>query len=172
MSHSLGHAIPSPDSKAVTVAPDGRTAYAIGENGMVPVDLRTGVTGAPISKVNNCQSISIGGSGQTLYVAGCGDSAAGFTSIVPVSVKSGAAGEPIPVPGTPAGVYVSPNGQTAYAVTQGDATLTSIDLVTRTVGTVITVPEGVNTLAITRTEPWLTQPDQRTKASARRPTAL
>lgn len=147
--HSVGPAISIPPSWAMTVAPGGVTAYGIGANGIVAVDLKNGTIGPPISKVSHCQSISSGGGSQTLYVAGCGESAAAFTSILPVNVKTGAAGVPIPVPGTPSGVFVSPNGQTAYVITQGGATLTSVDLATRTLGTVITVPEGVNDLAIT-----------------------
>jgi hypothetical protein len=146
--HSVSRAIPSPPVRAVTVAPDGRTAYEIGESGIVPVDLRTGTTGTPISKMSNCQSISIGGSGRTLYVAGCGDSAAGFKSILPVNVNTGAAGTPIAVPDTPAGVYVSPDGLTAYVQTNGGATLTPVDLATGALGNVITVTKGVSELAI------------------------
>ena len=146
--HSVSRAIPSPPGKAVTVAPDGRTLYEIGEAGIVPVDLRTGTTGRPISRVSNCQSISIGGHDRTLYVAGCGDSAAGFKTILPVSVKTGTAGAPIAVPGNPSGVSVSPDGLTAYVQTNLGATLTPVDLATGAIGSVITVPDGVSELAI------------------------
>ena len=146
--HSVSRAIPSPQNWAATVAPDGRTAYAIGKGGIVLVDLRTGTIGTPISKVRNCQSISIGGSGRTLYVAGCGFSAAGFKSILPVNVKTGTAGTPLAVPGTPAGVSVSPDGRTAYVLTNGGATLSPVNLATGALGNVIAVPDGVSELAI------------------------
>ena len=112
------------------------------------MDLRTGTTGTPISKVSNCQSISIGGSGRTLYVAGCGDSAAGFKNIVPVNVTTGVAGAPIAVPDGPLGVFVSPDGRTAYAQTNGGSTLTPVNLATGALGNVIAVPKGVSDLAI------------------------
>ena len=114
----------------------------------MPVDLRTGTIGKPISKVSNCQSIAIGGNGQTLYVAGCGGSVRKFKTILPVNVRTGTAGTPIAVPGSPIGVYVSPDGRIAYAVTNGDATLSPVDLATGTLGKVITVPDGVGDLAI------------------------
>ncbi len=145
--HSISRAIPVSRMVAVTVAPDGRVAYGIGENGIVPVNLRSGTTGAPISEVSNCQSISIGGSGRTLYVAGCGDTAAGFKSILPVNVHTGVAGSPIAVPDGPLGVFVSPDGRTAYAQTNGGSTLTPVNLATGALGSVITVPKGVSELA-------------------------
>jgi hypothetical protein len=146
--HSVSRAIPIPRIEAVTVAPGGRTAYGIGESGIVPIDLGTGKMGAPISQVHNCQSISIGGSGQTLYVAGCGDSGANFKTILPVNVKTGAAGAPIAVPGSPAEVFVSPDGRTAYVLTNGGATLSPVDLPSGALGSVITIPDGVSELAI------------------------
>jgi DNA-binding beta-propeller fold protein YncE len=148
--HSIGQPIdlgmPAP-FEHLTVTPGGRSAYLISRNGIVRLNLGTGTVGPPISTVRNCQSISIGGRGQNLYVAGCGDSAAGFKSILTVNVKTGAAGAPIAVPGTPSGVFVSPDGRTAYAQTDGGATLTPVDLATRALGNVITVPEGVSELA-------------------------
>lgn len=151
--HSVGRTIPypSPPIKAVTVAPGARTAYGIGySDGIVPIDLRTGTIGKPISKVSNCQSISTGGTGKTLYVTGCGDNGADFTSITPVDVKSGAAGTPITVPGGPEAVYVSPDGRTAYVGTNGGSTLSIVDLTTGALGNVITVPDGVGDLAFNR----------------------
>jgi DNA-binding beta-propeller fold protein YncE len=145
--HSVSRAIPIPRIEAVAVTPGGRTAYGIGDGGIVPVDLRTGTIGTPISKVANCQSISIGGSGQTLYVAGCGDSGANFKTILPVNVKTGATGAPIAVPGGPAGVFVSPDGRTAYVLTNGGATLSPVDLPSGALGNVITIPDGVSELA-------------------------
>ncbi len=146
--HSVGRAMSPPQVEAVAVAPNGQSAYGIGYGGILPVNLRTGTFGAALSKVSGCQSISMGGSGQTLYVAGCGDSGADFKTIVPVNVKNGEPGTPIAVPGGPSGVFVSPNGRAAYVVTNGGATLTTVNLVTRTLGKVITVPDGVGELAI------------------------
>jgi len=71
----------------------------------VPIDLRTGTIGKPISKVANCQSISTGDNRQTLSVASCGDNGNAFNTVLPVSVKTGAAGAPITVPGFPARVF-------------------------------------------------------------------
>ena len=149
VNHSISRAIPVSRMVAVTVAQDGRVAYGIGENGIVPVNLRTGTTGAPISKVSNCQSLSIGGGRRTLYVAGCGDTAAGFKSILPVNVQTGVAGSPIAVPDGPVGVFVSPDGRTAYAATNGGSALTPVDLSNGALGNVITVPKGVGELAFT-----------------------
>ncbi len=116
----------------------------------MPVDLTTGAIGTPISKVSNCQSIAIGGTGQTLYVTGCGDNGADFKSITPVDVKTGAAGTPIAVPGAPEAVYVSPDGRTAYVGTNGGSTLSIVDLTTGALGNVITVPDGIGELAFNR----------------------
>ena len=145
--HSTGPAFPVGRLRAVTVAPGGRTAYGIGADGIVPIDLRTGTVGAPISPVADCQSISTGGDGRTLYVAGCGDTAAGFTTILPVSVATGAPGTPIPVPDGPLEVFVSPDGRTAYALTAQGGALSPVDLATGALGKVITVPDGVGELA-------------------------
>lgn len=156
--HSVSRAIPIPRIEAVAVTPGGRTAYGIGDGGIVPVDLRTGTIGTPISKVTNCQSISIGGSGQTLYVAGCGDSGANFKTILPVNVKTGATGAPIAVPGGPAGVFVSPDGRTAYVLTNGGATLSPVDLPSGALGNVITIPDVFPSWHSVPMEPWLMPP--------------
>ena len=147
--HSVSHVIPYPSrERAVTVAPGGRTAYTSGPGGIVPVDLRTGTTATPISNGHDCQLISVGGSGRTLYVAGCGYNGNDFKSILPVNVKTGAAGAPIAVPGGPAAVFVSPDGRTAYVMTNGGDTLAPVDLETGVLGNVISVPDGVSELAI------------------------
>ena len=135
-------------SEAITVVPSGRMAYEVTSSGVVPVNLVTGSFGRPISKVNDCQSIALDSSTQTLYLAGCGNSSDKFTNILPVSVTTGSSGTPIPVPGGPAGINISPDGLTAYVQTQGGATLTPVDLASRTLGTPIQVPNGVNDLAI------------------------
>jgi len=150
VSHSATRAFMPPPYRAATVTPDGSTAYVIGADGITSVDLRTGSAGAPISKVHDCQSIAVGRNDQTLYVAGCGDSSAGFTGILPVNVKTGAAEALITVPGTPALVWVSPDGRTAYVMTNGGATLALVDLATGALGKVIAVPDGVDDLAFSR----------------------
>lgn len=132
----------------VVVAPGATLAYGAGTSGIVPIDLRTGSVGKPISRIDGCQSISTGGSGQTLYVAGCGEGYNGFKTIVPVSAKTGAVGTPIRVPGGPLGVFVSPDGRTAYAVTNRGATLSPVNLATGVLGRVIVVPNGVSDFAI------------------------
>jgi DNA-binding beta-propeller fold protein YncE len=146
--HSVSRAIPIPRIEAVTLAPGGKTAYGIGEDGIVPIDLRTGKIGAPISEVRNCESISMGGSRQTLYLAGCGDNGESFKTILPMDVKTGAAGVPITVPGHPYAVVVSPDGRTAYVLTNGGATVIPVDLPSGALGHVITIPDGVSELAI------------------------
>ena len=145
--HSTSRAMTAPKVEAVTVAPGARTAYGIGHDGIVPIDLQTGAIGKPIAAMSDCQSIATGGSGQTIYVAGCGTNGADFTTITPVDVKTGVASTPIAVPGGPEAVYVAPDGRTAYVGTNGAATLSLVDLATGALGKVISVPDGVGELA-------------------------
>ncbi len=150
VSHAIGHPFPDPRLEAVAIAPGGRKAYGVSAYGIVVIDLATGTVGRPFSPVHDCQSISVGGSARTLYLAGCGNSAAAMTGILPVDVRTGVAGRALPGAGDPYAVSVSPDGRTGYVNPNGGATLTEVRLATGTVTGVITVPEGAGDLAITR----------------------
>ncbi len=145
----------------IAVTPDGRTAYvtdygtnrspssaAVG-NTVTPINLATGVAGAPITVGFGPWAIAITPDGRTAYVANNTDN-----TVSPIDLATGRAGWPIPVPSGPAGIAITPDGRTAY-VTDADKNLvTPIDLATEAVGA--SIPVGAFPLAIAIT------PDGRT----------
>lgn len=117
------------------IAPDGRTAYLLDGNALIPVDLRTAAAGRAITTPYlSLGSVIIAASGRAACLTGITITASGLGEqpvIVPVDLAAGTAGQPIAVPG-PGGAAIAPDGRMAYAAC-GNALL-PVDLATGRTG--------------------------------------
>jgi YVTN family beta-propeller protein len=122
-----------PKPGAIAITPDGRTAYVADAftATVTPVDLATGVTGAPISVADDgaVSSIAISPSGATAYVSVVPEAQASGL-VVPIALATGTVEPAIPVGPVPVAIAITPDGSTAYVVNSGDGTVTPIDLTT------------------------------------------
>jgi DNA-binding beta-propeller fold protein YncE len=122
--------------EAVTIAPDGRSAYVTTSAGFLPVDLAgTGHVGQLI-RARYATQVVIAPNGKFAY-------AITTTEIIPISISTGAVSPPIPV-SYPGGLIFSPDGRTAYALSEHDsqgsnATFIPISTLTNRVGTPVPI---------------------------------
>jgi DNA-binding beta-propeller fold protein YncE len=141
---------------ALAIAPDGATAYVLGNNNTVtPIDLSTNTPGTPIpvGSVNNNESVAIAitPDGSTAYVTN-GAVNSGSSSVTPVDLATDTPEPSIPFDGYPNEVAITPDGRTAYvtgSTGSGSGTLTPIDLSTNTPETPITLGTLPYAIAIT-----------------------
>lgn len=136
----------------VAIAPDGSTAYVIGETyepslgfvGIVlPIDVATDTEKTAIRVGVGPRGIAIAPDGKTAYVTNAFDE-----TVSPVDLATGTAGTPIPVPGEAFGVAITPDGKTAYVSLRDKEQVVPIDIATGTVGTPIPVGEVPSGLAV------------------------
>jgi YVTN family beta-propeller protein len=139
----------------MTMSPDGRTLFVVRNPGtIVPVDVASRSAGAPIRLSEwGITAIAVSPDGKTAYAAGRAYNAPIQTpGVVPVDLTSGAAGAPIPV-GTgpsqqPNSIALSADGRTAYVTGYESASLTPIDLATRTAEPAIAVGNYPSAIAV------------------------
>jgi len=134
------------------IAPDGRTAYVLHDNALIPVDLRTGAAGRAVTLPNlSIGSVIIAAGGRTALLTGSTITVSGLgeqPAIVPVDLAAGIAGQPIVVPGL-GRAAIAPDGRMAYAAS-GNALL-PIDLTTGRIGRQVrlAVMLGIGAIAVT-----------------------
>jgi YVTN family beta-propeller protein len=139
----------------MAMSPDGRTLYVVRNPGtIVPVDVAGRSAGAPIRLAEwGITALAISSDGKTAYATGRAYNAPIQTpGVVPVDLGSGAAGATIPV-GTgpsqqPNSIALTPDGQTAYVTSYESASVTPIDLATRTAEPAIAVANYPSAIAI------------------------
>ncbi len=105
---------------AVTVAPDGKTAYVTSytANTVTPIDLKTGKAGRPISAGNGPAGIAITPDGKTAYVTDAGTSPIGDT-VTPIDLVTNKAESPITVGDGPQAIAITADGKMAYVTDAG-----------------------------------------------------
>lgn len=134
----------------LAVTPAGRTAY-VGAEGVTPVNLDTGVFGPRLPlKVppDDSEMFLLGPTGQFLYL----ELSTGHdktSSLREYSFKSRKIVRSIALPKYSYIQAISPTGKSVYASTDGGADLVAINLVSDSVGPPISVPMGVDHVAIT-----------------------
>jgi hypothetical protein len=139
-----------PDS--FQIAPDGRTAYVLHGNALIPVDLRTAEAGQAVTLPKlSIGSVIIAAGGRTALLTGFTITASGLgeqPAIVPVDLAAGTAGQPIVVPGL-GRAAVAPDGRMAYSAA-GNALL-PIDLATGRIGWPVRLAMmvGIGAIAVT-----------------------
>jgi YVTN family beta-propeller protein len=152
-----GAAIPvGANPLAIAIAPDGSTAYALGNNDTVtPIDLATNTPETPIPAGslgnNESSAIAIAPDGSTAYVT---DEAVNYggNSVTPIDLETNTPETPIPFDRYPTAIVIAPDGRTAYVTgspNSGNGTVTPIDLATNTPGTPITLGADPQAIAIT-----------------------
>jgi DNA-binding beta-propeller fold protein YncE len=135
----------------IAITPDGSTAYVsdysyTGDGVVTPIDLATGIPGAPIEPHAELDALAISPDGRTAWVL----EQTFPDAIVPINLKTRAVGKPISLGGQyPQSIAITPDGSTAYAVDFHTAdTVTPVDLTTRTAGEPITVGAQSEGIAI------------------------
>jgi DNA-binding beta-propeller fold protein YncE len=147
----------------MAITPDGRTAYVVqdvanGAPSVVPIDLVTKTADHPISVPTGGYGIAITPDGHTAYLVTI-VTPRNASSVVPINLVTKTAGRPISVLGAYSGIAITPNGRTAYVTTVGAGipsfgrvntgpALVPIDLATKTVGRLISMPDNSGDIAI------------------------
>lgn len=107
-----------PHTEVLTVAPDGKTVYAVhyGGTSLTPISTRTGRAGKPIPlhAARGISTMVITPDGRTGYAA---SASVKDNTVTPISLATNTAGKPLNVPGTALNLVITPDGKTAYAYT-------------------------------------------------------
>jgi tetratricopeptide (TPR) repeat protein len=98
----------------VVLSSNGRTAYVMTANGVVPVDTTTGEKGATIGIGDAASAIAISPSGRTLYVAASNDKA-----IYSVNLRTAAIGGPVKLTSSIFAIAAAPSGGSVYVYDTG-----------------------------------------------------
>ncbi len=134
----------------IDVAPDGRTAYAVGGTGngtVTPIDVATLKAGAPVfAGGNQAYDVAFTPDSKLAFVTNSGQST-NYVGMIDVTTN-GFLGT-VTVGTTPRGVVVAPDGKTAYVANSGSGTITPIDVATRKPGTPFPAGSTPYGLAIT-----------------------
>jgi len=133
-------------------SPDGETAYVVlrlpftSSGEVVPINVQTSTTGAPIPVGENPWGIAVTPDGSTAYVTNSGAS-----TVTPIDLADGTAGTPISLPAGsgPRGIAISPDGSTAYVADYSTDQVTPIALSTGTVEAGIDVGSQPEAIAVT-----------------------
>lgn len=135
---------------AVTISPDGATAYVANSSSgsVTPISVVAGTAGTPVSVDGSPQALAFApGDSSTLYVASAPSAVAPGDTLTPVSVTTGTARAPVKVCKMPAGLAIY--GSTAWVSCAGSGVLAPVDLSSLTVGPAVPVPGGPYAIAIT-----------------------
>jgi YVTN family beta-propeller protein len=129
----------------VAITPDGKTAYVVDREKVVPIDIATNKAGTPIPIENSGRSIAIAPDGRFAYVT------SNFSAPDNVSKIDLATGivTAIPVGHNLAGIAVAADSRTAYVVSSSDNAVIPIDSATNAVGAPIPVGPFPSGIAVT-----------------------
>ena len=124
----------------------GAIAYIACENdnSVTPVDLLTGVAGAPIRTGNWSRAIAVTPDHAKAYVTNYGDG-----TLTPIAISSGTPGLPIKAGNGPIAIAITPDGMTAYVANEGDGTVTPVSLASGVPGAPISTGKRPYAIAIT-----------------------
>lgn len=139
------------NATAIAITPNGSTAWIVGQNNAISLNLSTLALGPKITQGGgNFTSVAITPSGTTAYVTDAGNK-----EIWPINLATGAWGTAIgPFAFPPQGIAISPGGTTAWV--DGQTDIVPITLATAAVGTGVTVAGAAfQGLAITPNGCWV-----------------
>lgn len=122
------------NATAIAITPSGTTAWIVGQNNAVPLNLSTGSLGTRLSQGGaNFQAIAIAPDGTTAYALD-----AGGKKLWPIDLSTGTWGSAIgPLSFAPAAIAISPGGTTAWVAGQAD--IVPVSLSGPSVGSVLSV---------------------------------
>jgi YVTN family beta-propeller protein len=129
----------------VAITPDGKTAYVVGREKVIPINVATNKAGTAIPIETSGRSIAIAPDGRFAYVT------SNFSAPDNVSKIDLATGTvtPIPVGHNLAGIAVAPDSRTVYVVSSSDNAVIPVDSATNAVGTPIPVGPFPSGIAVT-----------------------
>jgi YVTN family beta-propeller protein len=133
----------APDDVAIT--PNGRTAYVLDDQKVVPIDVATNKAGTAIPIPQFGQSIAITPDGRFAYVT---SNFAAPDEVTKIDLAAGAVVANIPVGHNLSGIAVTPDGRTAYVVSSTDNAVVPIDVATNGVGAPIPVGPFPSAIAV------------------------
>lgn len=136
------------DLSGAAITPDGKTIYAVTNDGVVPIRAATGTLGRPIRHSGDAGQIMINPNGKNAYVTGLLPT----DTIIPINLVTNTAGKPIRIGAGVDQIAFSPDGKTAFAshpVRGGFGTVTPINTATNTLGKPIRVGAGLDQVAFT-----------------------
>jgi YVTN family beta-propeller protein len=129
----------------VAIAPDGKTAYVVSNEKVVPIDIATNKAGTAIPVPLFGQAIAITPDGRFAYVV----SAFATDVVTKIDLATRAKVAEIPVGDNLFGVAVTPDGRTVYVVSSGDSSVYPVDVATNVVGSAIPVGSFPSAIAVT-----------------------
>jgi YVTN family beta-propeller protein len=129
----------------VAITPDGKTAYVVTNDEVVPIDVATNTAGAAIPIPPFGEAIAITPDGRFAYVASV--FAADVVTKIDLATNTGVA--EIPVGENLFGLAVTPAGRTVYVVSNNDGSVYPIDVATNAVGPAIPVGTFPSAIAVT-----------------------
>jgi DNA-binding beta-propeller fold protein YncE len=133
---------------AITITPDGKTAYMIvgfPTRTVTPLDLATNTTGKPVTLSGPPEEIAMAPDGKTAYVviqtsAGTpGRRLRVAYDFMSFDLTTSRLGKPVKLSGQPDSIAIAPDGKTAYVAIYASGTVTPIDLATNAAGKPIKV---------------------------------
>jgi YVTN family beta-propeller protein len=130
----------------VAITPDGKTAYVVDNERVVPIDVATNKAGAPIPIPIYGEAIAITPDGRFAYVTSV------FVApdeVSKIDLATGTVVATIPVGQNLFGIAITPDGKTAYVVSGGDDAVIPIDVATNAVGSPIPVGNFPSVIAVT-----------------------
>lgn len=129
----------------VAITPDGKTAYVVTNDEVVPIDVATNKAGAPISIPIFGRAIAITPDGRFAYVT-----SVFVTDVVTkIDLATNTAVAEIPVGDNLFGVAVTPDSRTVYVASSNDGSVYPIDVATNAVGPAIPVGTFPSAVAVT-----------------------
>jgi DNA-binding beta-propeller fold protein YncE len=130
----------------VAITPDGKTAYVLDNQKVVPIDVATNKAGTAIPIPQFGQSIAISPDGRFAYVT---SNFAAPEEVSKIDLATGAVLATISVGHDLTGIAVTPDNHTVYVVSGTDHAVIPIDAATSAVGTPIPVGTFASGIAIT-----------------------
>jgi YVTN family beta-propeller protein len=138
----------------MAMSPDGRTLYVAQRNSdsIAAVDVASRSVRATIRVPEwSIDAIALSPDGSVAYVAGASFQSQEVEAVVPVDLARGTLGAWIPVGKDPNSIAVTPDGRMAYVTNYNSASVTPIDLTTRTAEQDIAVGNYPSAIAIDAT---------------------
>jgi len=129
----------------VAITPDGKTAYVVDNEKVVPIDIATNKAGTPIPIPLFGEAIAITPDGRFAYVTSI---FVGPSEVSKIDLATNTVVAEIPVGVSPFGVAVTPNSRTVYVASNGDGSAYPIDVATNAVGPAIPVGAFPSSVAV------------------------
>jgi DNA-binding beta-propeller fold protein YncE len=154
--NTAGPEIPVASPDAITITPDGKTAYVASYDGVFPVRTATNTPGPEIP-VAEPGVITITPDGKTAYVTSYDAPGAEYGTVTPIRIATGTAGPAIHTGLNPVAIAITPDGKTAYVLSERvppeygqpvEGSVTPIRIATGKAGPAIPVPPASHAIAI------------------------